>query len=226
MPGSQQVGERLSLVLDEELRKCVSDVADRSKEGVAAILRKAIRHGLPLVESPGDVVQLDGPLRAEIAAAAERLGKSVEQLLVESIRIGFGPYFVQCTRSHIVQGKPVNLEDVDTRFQSVFKATPEGGPSGHEHLQSLRTIRALGEQLADLKQCVPEVNERLQAIAYLQALWKAKGTWHGYPFGLPMSEIQSQIAELEGEKSPTPAPPKAPAEPTSLPKTGSRKKRT
>jgi hypothetical protein len=90
MAGRTKIGERFSVVLDAELQAAIQTLSKETGEGVASLLRKALRCGLPFLKAGGspDAVQLDAQTKMEVDDAVKATGCVRDRLLLEAIRLG------------------------------------------------------------------------------------------------------------------------------------------
>lgn len=194
----------IPVALDEELLAAIDRAVALKGETRSAVMRAALRLGLPLVESgaAGLFIQLDGALRMNIREAAQKLGVSEERVMVEAIRIGVGPYYARQTERFIVEGRETNREQFERLYPELAGYSPLANPDVQDRIRLVRQLRELAAQTQDLESQVPAARARLEKLRHLAALRPA-GRGHGHmSYGVPNEELDRQIAELEGGGAP------------------------
>lgn len=193
MAGPKKIGERMSVVLDDELREAVAQAAEKAKDGVASVLRRSIRAGLPLIQAgeSAELVPLDAELRDDVGKLAEIHGISRGKALSESVRAGI--HAVHARLSHRLGHDPSEA----ALFEALLSHDPESSALGRDYLRARRAIESLREVVADLRRMVPEAAERLAAMERLAELRATRGHGGGRPLGLKNEEIEAQIRTLE-----------------------------
>lgn len=78
----------MSVVLDEDLRTAIAGAAEATHENAASIIRKALRAGLPMLQSTPEHFFPDPDLRADVGKMAELKGFTRARVLLEAVKIG------------------------------------------------------------------------------------------------------------------------------------------
>jgi predicted transcriptional regulator len=188
------------VALDAELLAEIDAVAADVKDSRSGVMRRAIRAGLPLVKSGGEVVRLSGELADSVGELVARFAEIPGQkrtrdgVLAEAIQRGF---------------RAVELQAMieDGRARGMDEASLHGVLASHglDTYPEKRTVReallakgALEIQLADLLANFPGAAARQQAIQQLIELRRAAGFWPKvWGCGLSTAEIQWEISMRE-----------------------------
>lgn len=187
------VWKAVPVALDAELENEVERIAKARGEKKSAVMRAAIRAGLPMIEGGdfAETVPMDSELRADVGKLAEIHGISRGKALSESVRAGI----------HAVHARLSKRTGPDTAEAAFFEALlahdPESSALGRDYLQARRAIESLREVVLDLRRMVPEAAERLAAMERLTELRATRGRGGGRPLGLTQEEIEAQIRTLE-----------------------------
>lgn len=196
----EKLGERMSVILDDETRREVSSAMEATGEKVAAtLLRKAISKGLPLVRSGGDVVRLDGALSDFAGKLAEHYGLSRESILVEAIQRG-----IHSTQAHLLYKSTKEIPPEVAEL--MLRSSGEKEPLLREVQRAKIERGALEIQLDDLMRHCPDARERKEVIEKLMHLEREKrgSTFNRFGKGVGTEELKRQLADLE-LAAPTPA---------------------
>jgi len=190
----------LPVSLIAEIDRIAADVKD-SRSGV---MRRAIRAGLPLVKSGGEVVRLSGELADLVGELAVAYKRSRENILAEAVQRG-----IRAVNSFgaIEEARANGMNEAALAgFEQVEEL--DRYPEKRAVRQVLREKGALQIQLDDLLQHCPEARERKETIERLVPLARQqRGAWPNmWGSGVSTAELKRQLAELEAGGSAEAAP--------------------
>ena len=197
------MNRNIPLSIDDELLAEIDGIAETTKESRSAIMRRAIREGLPLLKSGGgaDVVTLDGETSRDIDAASKETNVSRSKFLIEAIRTGLQATYSSLMRDKLVrvQEKNPNDKETETLIHAWEHSIIMDNPMGREVRAALRQRGAIMIRLWDILSHVPEAWRRHQLVEQLTKLRRSPGgagvgVWG---CGLSTREIEWQIQMAE-----------------------------
>ncbi len=205
----------IPVAMDSEFLAEIDSVAADVKDSRSGVMRRAIRAGLPLVKSGGEVVSLDGELSRDVEEVSKLTENSRPKVLLESIRAGLQAFLHKAMREKIVAAQNQKPENA-AGLLAVMDASPwNSNPLWQESRAMLAERGAVKVQLLDLLAEVPEARERKEVIERHANLFRQRrGSWPSmWGSGVSTAELKRQIAELEREAASGGAPrPAAPPE--------------
>lgn len=189
----------LALSLPDSLVKELDRVAEEVKESRSYVMRKAIREGLPLVKTGGDVIALDSELSRDVDEVAQALEWNRARVLIESVRAALPSLMSRNIRIENSDGSPVPQSEMDDLLHFHSRTDPDWYPYGREMVGMRKQIRYLEQLIEDLMRHVPAAGERYDLMMRLLELRRRPGGFGGVmPWGVANDELKLQI-EL-GEK--------------------------
>ena len=196
------LARNIPLSLDEELLTAVDRLAAALKENRSVIMRKAIREGLPLVESGGgDMVKLDSELSATVDNACKETELSRNKILLEAIRAGLHAFVSRAMSEKLSLAElqdPKQKEELLWSIEQSYKLYDD--PAVREHRKLIWERGNATTRLMDILQHVPEAKRRADAAEKLTEIRRKPGGTGGGPAwlsGLSTEEMEWQIAMAE-----------------------------
>jgi len=197
------MNRNIPLSIDDELLAEIDRVAEDSKESRSAVMRRAIREGLPVIKCGGgaDVVTLDSETSRDVDSASKETSVSRSKFLIEAIRTG-----LQATYSRLMRDKLVRVQDqktVDKESEMILQAWEHSAimdnPMGQEVRAAVRQRGAAISRLRDILEFVPEAWRRHQLVEQLLKIRQSSGGSGGGVWGCGLStrEIEWQIQMKE-----------------------------
>jgi hypothetical protein len=174
------MGDRFSLVLTPEVAAMVEEARAATGEETAALLRKAIRAGLPLVKSGGEAVSLDGEISRDVGNVAQWHGWTRAKVMLEAIRLGLPAVHARWAAYHNAtksDGSPVSPEE----SERLIATDPDAHPLRKENIRLRGHFRA-AQQMLDRVRAHPDGEKALIELEAQDAELRAKGILT--PFGL------------------------------------------
>lgn len=192
----------IPLSVDDELLAEIDRVAEATKESRSAVMRRAIREGLPITESgsKADVLALDGETSRDADSVSKETGVSRAKILIESIRTGLQATYYRLMRDKWIRAQDKNPKDKETEAMilTLESSAAIEDPMGRELRAALRQRGAAIIRFHDLLVHVPEAWERYEDVEKLTDLRRKAGTGPGvWGAGLSNEEIKWQIAMAE-----------------------------
>ncbi len=192
------MNRNIPLSIDDELLAEVDRTAEEVKENRSAVMRKAIREGLALVKTKGDIVSLDGELSADVATASKDTGLSRGKVLLEAIRVGLQPFYSKRMREKTIAAQSRNPEEAELLRHVLERSDLFDDPMGREMRTALIQRGMLQNRLDDLLRHVPEAKRRVELIDRLvEFRHKPDGPGGGMPIGLSTEELEYQVGMSE-----------------------------
>lgn len=201
----------IPLSIDDELLAAIDRVAEATKESRSAVMRRAIREGLPVVESGGsaDVISLDSELSKDVDQISKEGGLSRAKVILECIRAGLQAFYYRIMREKIVHAQDRNPKEAEGLLATLELEERANDPVARELRTALRQRGAALVRLWDILMYVPEAWRRHQLIEKLNRIRSGpKGLGGGPVWGAGLSteeiEWQIQMAEKYGPSGPIP----------------------
>jgi metal-responsive CopG/Arc/MetJ family transcriptional regulator len=207
------MNRNIPLSIDDELLAEIDSVAETTKESRSAIMRRAIRDGLPLIKSGGgaDVVTLDSETARDVDSASKETQVSRSKFLIEAIRTGLQATYSMLMRDKLVRAQEQNPKDKEAEMliHSWEHSALMENPMGREVRAAMRQRGAVNTHLWDILMHVPEAWRRYQLVEQLTQIRRSPGGGGGYVWGAGLStdEVEWQVknAEKYGIGAKTPA---------------------
>jgi hypothetical protein len=162
-------------------------------------MRKAIREGLPLVESGGgDMLKLDGELSADVDRASKETELRRSKILLEAIRTGLHA-FVSRTISEKENLANVQDPEQKTRLLQMLEESYKqyDDPMVREHRRLILERSQALTRLNDLLENVPEAKRRSDLVNRLAEFRRQPGGGAGGRPMLSNEELAWQVAMCE-----------------------------
>jgi predicted transcriptional regulator len=206
------MNRNIPLSIDDELLAEIDRVVEATKESRSAVMRRAIREGLPVVEARGsaDVISLDSETSKDATTACQELKVSRTRFLIESIRTGLQATYSRMMRDNWVRIQEQNPQDKEAEgmIRAYEHSTLMDNPMGREVRAAMRQRGAAIVRLSDIVQHVPEAWRRHQLVEKLTRIIQSPGGGGGYVWGAGLStgevEWQVNMAEKYGRTKPYP----------------------
>jgi metal-responsive CopG/Arc/MetJ family transcriptional regulator len=200
------MNRNIPLSIDDELLAEIDRVAETTKESRSAVMRRAIREGLPVIKSGGgaDVVTLDSETSRHIDEGCKLTNVSRSKFLIEAIRKGTEATYSMLMRDKLVRAQDQNPNDKETEtlIHSWEHSMVMDDPMVREVRTAMRQRGAIMIRLCDLLQYVPEAWRRHELIEQLLKSRRGPGGFGGGVWGCGLStreiEWQVQMAEKYG----------------------------
>ena len=197
------LARNIPLSIDDELLAEIDRVAETTKESRSAIMRRAIREGLPVIKNGGgaDVVTLDSETSRDVDAASKETNVSRSKVLIDAIRTGLQATYSMLMRDKLVRAQEQNPNDKDSEMMIHHweHSMMMENPMGREVRAAIRQRGAVQIRFWDILQHVPEAWKRHQLVEKLTKLRRSPsvvglGVWGS---GLSNREIEWQIQMAE-----------------------------
>src|SRR6185436_15278463 len=109
------MNRNIPLSIDDELLAEIDRVAEGTKESRSAVMRRAIREGLPVLKAGGgaDVVCLDGELSKDVDMVSKEAKTSRTKVILESIRTGLQAYYNRVQREQVIHSQDRSPEEAE-----------------------------------------------------------------------------------------------------------------
>src|SRR5262245_35024736 len=110
------MNRNIPLSIDDELLAEIDRVAEETKESRSAVMRRAIREGLPVVRAGGgaDVICLDGELSKDVDVVSKEGKLSRAKTILDAIRTGLQPLYNRLMREQVIQAQDRSPEDAES----------------------------------------------------------------------------------------------------------------
>ena len=193
------MNRNIPLSIDDELLTEIDKVVESTKESRSAVMRRAIREGLPLVKSGGaaDVVTLDSETSRDLDAASKETNVSRSKILIEAVRTGLQAAYSALMRDKLVRAQEQNPKDKDaeTMIYGWEHSILMHDPMGREVRAAMRQRGAALNRLWDILQHVPEAWRRYELVEKLTQMRRSPGGGGGsvWGHGLSTNEVDWQI---------------------------------
>jgi metal-responsive CopG/Arc/MetJ family transcriptional regulator len=195
------MNRNIPLSIDDELLAKIDRAAESTKESRSAVMRRAIREGLPVVMSGGgaDVVCLDSELSKDVDQVSKDGQLNRAKVILESIRTGLQAFYNRLMREQVIHAQDRSPEEAE-RLLAVMEQTHSlDEPMAREFRTALRQRGAALIRLRDILEHVPEAWDRKRLIERLTEIRRSPGglgvgVWGA---GLSTEEIAWQIAMVE-----------------------------
>lgn len=179
------------VALDDDLIAEIDGVADEKKASRSAVMRMAIRAGLPIVKSggAGDSLTLDSETDREVMELVNYFKKTRSFVLLAAIRKGLTAVNGELLRN--------SSDPKEAEAAFIFRDKREDTPL-LEEIRKVKLERFEFEiQLLDLFQQCPEARERKEVIERVVALHRKQyGSWPSmWGKGVDTEELKRQIAK-------------------------------
>lgn len=212
MSSGKTVWKPIPVALDEDLERQVERIATARGEKKSAVMRAAIRAGLPLVESGsrGESLPLDDETSRDTDKVASEFRLNRERVLLDAIKIGLPALYARLHRKSAMAAEKSDPEKIANFWEHVLAHDLDANPSRREFAEVMRTLKRNTNILSDLLEHTPGPAVRWNNMVYLAAL-RARpsnvaktGLFNGggLPLGLTNEEIRQQIEEHEAELTP------------------------
>ena len=193
------MSRNIPLSIDEELLAEIDRIAESSKESRSAVMRRAIREGLPLMKNGGgaDVVTLDSETSRDVDTASKAADVSRSKFIIEAIRTGLQATYSMLMRDKLVRAYEQNPKDKESGslIHSWEHSVLMENPMGREVRAAIRQRGAMYIRFWDILEHVPEAWRRYELVERLTKIRKGPrgiglGVWG---CGLSTEEIEWQI---------------------------------
>ena len=197
------MNRNIPLSIDDELLAEIDRVADTTKESRSAVMRRAIREGLPVIKSGGgaDVVTLDSETSRDIDDGCKETNVSRAKFLIEAIRAGMQATYSTLMRDKLVRAQDQNPNDKETEslIFSWEHSMTMNNPMVREVRTAMRQRGAIMIRLWDILMHVPEAWQRHQSVEKLEKIRRSPNGGGGavWGHGLSTNEIDWQIRMFE-----------------------------
>lgn len=184
----------LAVSLPESLIAEIDRVAADVKDSRSGAMRRAIRAGLPLVKSGGEVVRLSGELADFVGELATHHRRSREAVLASAVKHGLEAVNVE------LMVEEARAKGTDEASLAIILAHHENDlrPEKRAAHTAIRERAALQIQMSDLLQHCPEAMRRKESIEKLIEIRRTGGQWlKVWGCGLSNEEIRWQIEMAE-----------------------------
>jgi metal-responsive CopG/Arc/MetJ family transcriptional regulator len=200
------MNRNIPLSIDDELLAEIDRVAEATKESRSAVMRRAIRDGLPLNKSGGgaDVLTFDSETSRDLNTACEETKVSRSKFLIEAVKTGLQATYSKLMRDRWVrvQDQNPNDKEAETMIHGWEHSALMEDPMGREVRAAMRQRGATLIRLWDILEHVPEAWRRHQLIEELTKIRRSPGGIGARVWGCGLStrevEWQIQMAEKYG----------------------------
>ena len=201
----------IPLSIDDDLLAEIDRIAESTKESRSAVMRKAMREGLPLVKSGGgaDILTLDSETSRDVDTASKEAKVKREKFIIEAIRTGLQATYLALMRDHWIreQNKDPNNKEAESYIAVMEHSLLLDNPTGREVRAVIRQRGAIFMRLFDILLNVPEAFERVELVERLVQLRKESGDLPTvWGCGLSNTEVRWQINWREKYGKGTPPP--------------------
>src|ERR1041385_4881607 len=130
----QRIGSRMSVILDEELRKEIEAVMAETGDAVASVLRKAIKAGLAGVKSGGkpDVLTPDSELSRDLDTVAKEMQMPRGKVFLDAARVGLQPVYNRAMREKVIAEQNKNPEEAAAMLAIMQQSDMADDPGARE----------------------------------------------------------------------------------------------
>ena len=193
----------LAISLPETLIEELDRVAANVKESRSAVMRKAIREGLPILKAGGnaDVLALDSELSTDVDQTVKETKERRNKILLEAIRIGLQPYFTRKTSEMVSLADKKDPKEKDYLLQQIERSYElYTDPMVIEQRKLIVERGRAVTRLNDILQHVPEAKRRDDLVTRLTEFrHKPGGSGGGAVWGCGLSneEVEWQVAMYE-----------------------------
>src|SRR5690349_16391095 len=159
----------IPLSIDAALLAKIDSVAESLKENRSAVMRRAIREGLPLIEKGGgsDVLTFDSELSKDIDDVSKECRLSRAKVILESVRTGIQPFYNRLMREKIVHAQDRSSEAAEALLAGMEQIDQLDDPMSREMITALRQRGAALRRFYDLLQHVPDARRRFNLVERL-----------------------------------------------------------
>jgi predicted transcriptional regulator len=135
-----QKQKNIPVTMDDDLLLQIDALASEIKETRSAVMRSALRYGLPLVKSgsASDTVQLDGQLSSDVAQVAEWQSWPRQKVIIEAIRAGLEAVHTRWASDQPDAQRPERARDVTS-----FLLDSLSNPLSRDVIRLKSEVRAL-----------------------------------------------------------------------------------
>jgi metal-responsive CopG/Arc/MetJ family transcriptional regulator len=192
----------LPLAVDQQLLAEIDRVADATKQTRSAVMRRAIREGLPAVEAgtSTDVVSLDSELSKDVDQISKEGNVSRAKVIIESIRTGAQAFYNRIMREQIMQSQQYSPRQAEILLQGMEQSNLADEPMNREVRTAFRQRGAAMTRFWDLLRHVPEAWRRHQLVEKLSTIRASPGGGGGgtvWGCGLSTEEVEWQVKMAE-----------------------------
>jgi hypothetical protein len=200
----------IPLALDDELLAAIDAVAEATKESRSAVMRRAIREGLPIVRGGGsaEVLVLDSATSREVQTASNEAKVDRTKFIIEAIRTGLQATYFRMMRDYWIREQDQNPRNKDAQswVHTFEHSMLTENPTGREVRSAMRARGAALNRFWDLCQHVPEAFERFKLVEKLIQLRTKRGGYRAvWGCGLSTAEVRWQIEMYEKYEGDIPA---------------------
>ena len=193
------MNRNIPLSIDDELIAEIDRIAESTKESRSAVMRRAIREGLPLVEAGGgvDVIKLDSETSNDVDTTSKETGVSRAKVLIETIRAGIQATYYRLMRDKWIRAQDKNPKDQEAEMtmRMLEESLMREDPMSCELRTAMRQRGAAITRFHDLLIHVPEAWYRYKLVERLMEL--RKNFFPIWGKGLSTAEIEWQVAMKE-----------------------------
>lgn len=182
----------IPVALDDQLLSGIDEVSSELSDTRSSIMRRAIRAGLPLVKSGGDVVRLSGAISDHVGELSKLYKRDRERLLIDAIERG-----IHSTQAHLLY-QP--RDDISPEAaEGMLQCSGDKEPLLREVQQAKIEKGGLQIQLADLMHHCEDARDRKETIERHANLARKKyGSWPPmWGKGVTTEELKRQISRME-----------------------------
>lgn len=195
------MNRNIPLSIDADLLAEIDRIAEGTKESRSAVMRRAIREGLPVVEAGGsaDVISLDSELSSDVGQASAEVKLNRAKLILECIRTGLQPVYNRLMREQVIDNQEHTPEQADRLLAFMEDRDRLADPMAREMRTALRQRGAAVSRLTDILENVPEARRRQELMDKLTEIHRGPGGLGGGNWGLGVSneEMEWQLAMIE-----------------------------
>lgn len=196
------MNRNIPLSIDDELLAEIDGVVESIKESRSAVMRRALREGLPVVKAGGsaDVICLDGELSKDVERVSSEGKLNRAKVILESIRTGLQAFYNRAMREQVIHAQNRSPEDAERLLAEMEESDRHDDPREREFRTALRQRGAAIIRFHDLLAHVPEAWRRYKLIERLTEIRRKPGGIGGgsvWGCGLSTAEIEWQVAMAE-----------------------------
>ncbi len=191
------------LSIDDQLLAEIDRVAEMTNDTRSAVMRRAIREGLPLVQNGGgaDAVTLDSETSRDVNTACKEAEVSRAKFIIESIRTGLQATYYRLMRDKWTRAQEKNPKDAEAEkwIHSLENSMMNEDPMGREVRAALRQRGAAVTRFHDILQHTPEAWHRYKLMEQLTEVRRKPGGLGASVWGSGIStdEVKWQLEMAE-----------------------------
>jgi hypothetical protein len=135
MDAAKTTWKPVPLAMDDDLKREVELASKDLNQKQATVMRDAIRKGLPLVKSGGEVISLDGPLSEEVTRVQNTTGMTRVKVLLEAVRAGL-PMVENVGPRNMFEEAEAGLSKIERDLRAMTEG--EFAKTAHQQFAELR----------------------------------------------------------------------------------------